>query len=1295
MIKKLLLSCLLLCSLHAAEIDWQPPQSITGTLTDFVTDGDLVSAHNGGNATVTIDPGGLNITFTPGLSLGRNPFDADPATRQDSRYDSLLAQASWNTSPQTLNLTGLTSGTDYLIQLWIADTRSCCMRRQKTYDSGPGTESVTLDSGLPSEFVIGTFTADGSTQALRFVGSGAAHPQFNAIQVRTTGPSINSFEISNPNLSSDTAILHPPNTSATLTWATNGTSSVTISGVGTFGPSGSTSVPIGSSSQTFTLTAGDQTAQVSAIVDLSPTSPLINEFLANTNSNSLSDEDGDNEDWIEILNPNPYAISLSGYHLSDDPLNNTLWTFPANTTLQPNSFLVIFASGKDRTNSASNLHTNFSLTSAGDQLTLFAPNGSTPLSAFTWNTPFPSGVSFGPHGTPPTNELFATPSPNASNTPPFYLEGRVIFSEPSRTFSSSLSLTLTPEVSGMEIRFTTDNSVPTATSTLYTSPLTLNNTSVIRARLVDPSNRNRQGEVSGRHYIALSSASIPANCQAGAPNLSSFTSNLPIIIIDSFNGGATRRGVFTTTSFTVMEPVNGTTSLTQLPTAASRAAYRVRGASSSNFPKQQYRLEIRNQEDQDKDLSLLGLPAEADWVLGAPYTDKSLIRNPFVFELGREIGLTAPRTQHFEIFVNEDGGPLNYQSDYRGVYFLSEVNEIGNDRIDIERLRPDQNSVPEITGGYLMKWEFGAAAPSQLLPGWSTLELDDPDPESEATDAQKNWISDHIRDIDTRVKSANFRDPVQGYEPVLNLPSYANLIAINELTRDQDAYMRSAYIHKDRNQALTMGPLWDYNLTMGNGCCRNNRDINGWQYIENNNVNEHQWEVRLFQDIDFEQRFIDRWQELRRNQLSDVNLHARMDDIAAPLIGGPSTRNFAKWDNLNTENVGFDTPTTATWEGQIDFMKTWTTDRMNWIDDNFVDPPTISPSGGAVSSGTPANITAPTGTVYYTTDGSDPRANNGAISPSAILYNGPINITSTTTFTARARLNSSNWSGLDVDTFIVGTPASSTNLVISEIHYHPADPTLAEINEGFTNQDNFEFIELLNISEDTISLASVTFSNGIDFAFPTSATLAPNERIVIVSNQDAFTTRYPSIPISQIAGEFQNLSNLRNGGEVITLNAADSSIIQTFDYDDSAPWPDTPDGSGPSLVLLRPYFNPDHNEPLNWRPSLSSNGTPTTTNAGVLFTGSTEAELLTHVTNDVPASVQQLPDGSFDYTVHLNQISENTEVTLEVSTDLRNWSPISAPATSITPTTFGFANHTFIIPSGTPKIFFRKSVISR
>ncbi|MDF1714147.1 MAG: lamin tail domain-containing protein, partial [Akkermansiaceae bacterium] len=100
-------------------------------------------------------------------------------------------------------------------------------------------------------------------------------------------------------------------------------------------------------------------------------SPIITEFLA-SNSTGLTDEDGDSSDWIEIYNPTSSAIDLTGWHLTDDATNLTKWTFPT-TTLLSGQHLLIFASGKNRAISGSELHTNFSLSANGEDLAITSP----------------------------------------------------------------------------------------------------------------------------------------------------------------------------------------------------------------------------------------------------------------------------------------------------------------------------------------------------------------------------------------------------------------------------------------------------------------------------------------------------------------------------------------------------------------------------------------------------------------------------------------------------------------------------------------------------------------------------------------------------------------------------------------------------------------------------------------------------------------------------------------------------------------------------------------------------------
>ncbi len=1119
------------------------------------------------------------------------------------------------------------------------------------------------------------------------VGSDNVHLTID-YDIVDTVPQIGFFTASDGTVTGST-IAASANTDVTLAWAVTGATTVSISpGPGAVGASGTAVVTFnGSPSTTYTLTAtnaqGSSVASVTVIDTATVVPPSVTEFLANPDASTSADEDGDREDWVEITNPNAFAIGLGGYYLTDDPLDLTRWQVPAGTDLDAGGILVLFASGKDRSLPASELHTDFKLDADGDHLALVAPDGTTVLSSFTWTAAagHPAGVSYGVDGSPPAEHFYLQPSPGAANSPPYFLAGKVLFSEPSKTFTSSFQVTLSSQVPGMQIRYTTDRSEPTSTSALYGGPLTISSSTMLRARLIDPADGSIQGDVSARNYLKLSAAAISPGAQAGAANLAGFTSNLPIIVVDNFGGSPASTGSLRTTTVTAFEPVGGVTSMTDAPAVSTRAGYRIRGASSAGFAKKQYRVELRNQEDEDKSEPLLGLPSDADWVLGAPYVDKALIRNTLTFELGRAIGLEAPRTRFVEVFVNENGGDLNYDTDYKGVYFLAEKIKISDDRVDVARLDPADSAEQEITGGYIARQEWGASSSAGRLPGTGHTELVDPDPQTQATATQKQWIANYLQAFDSALDGPNFKDPVLGYAPYIDLDSFVNLFVINELTRDQDAYMRSNYFHKDRGGPLVQGPLWDYNLTMGTGCCRNNTNAtptggdSGWQYIENNGVNEWRWEVRLDDDEDFWQAFIDRWQELRRDTLSDAGLHARID---AHVVGlpAPAVRNFAEWNILGNANPGFPSPVTATWEGQITFIKNWASQRMAWIDSQFTAPPTVTPAGGVVAGGTTVTVGGGAGTVYYMTDGSDPRLPGGAVRSGALTA-PTATINATTTVVARSLL-AGEWSGPVSRTYIVGTAASSANLAVSEIHYHPANPTPAEQAAGFLDDGDFEFVELQNISAGTIDLTGVRFGAGIDFAFADNTVLSPGGRILVVRNQAAFAMRYPGVSAADIAGEFGNNTQLANGGETITLLAHDGAGIRNFAYDDRSPWPEGPDGGGPSLVLMRRVPNPDHSLPANWRASAASGGNPAATDTQV-FTGVPTADddgdtlpaLVEHGIGSSDASASsgtgliQVARAPFDVggqigdyltvSFQRNLLAEDVELFVEVSVDLVSW----------------------------------------
>lgn len=252
------------------------------------------------------------------------------------------------------------------------------------------------------------------------------------------------------------------------------------------------------------------------------------------------------------------------------------------------------------------------------------------------------------------------------------------------------------------------------------------------------------------------------------------------------------------------------------------------------------------------------------------------------------------------------------------------------------------------------------------------------------------------------------------------------------------------------------------------------------------------------------------------------------------------------------------------------------------------EPPLMNQRGGLVSPGFKLTLSAPQGIIYYTTNGTDPRMPiTGLPSPAALAYGGPITVNDLLMVRTRV-LNGPEWSALNEATFVVGTPL----LLVSELQYHPADPTAAERALGFTDADQFEFIELFNPGLGTFDLNGVEFINGVYFSFTNSAirALAAGQYLLVVRNRAAFEARYGTgLPV---AGEYSGQFN--NAGERVTVVDGQGATLIDFTYGTTLPWPTTPDGSGVSLEVINPRGN--LNMAANWHPSAVAGGSPGTPN---------------------------------------------------------------------------------------------------
>jgi len=316
-------------------------------------------------------------------------------------------------------------------------------------------------------------------------------------------------------------------------------------------------------------------------------------------------------------------------------------------------------------------------------------------------------------------------------------------------------------------------------------------------------------------------------------------------------------------------------------------------------------------------------------------------------------------------------------------------------------------------------------------------------------------------------------------------------------------------------------------------------------------------------------------------------------------------------------------------------------------------------------------------------------------SGTALTYSGPVTLPGTGAVKARV-LRDGVWSPLLDASFIVGQPASAANLVIAEFSYNPV-ASAEELLAGFTNQQ-FEFLELLNISASPVELAGCRFDDGISFDFSLHSsvqTIPPGGRILLVSNADAFALRHPGVPF---AGVFQDGGNLANSGERLELIAADGSDIFDFAYDDAAPWPVSPDGEGFSLVLMNPAGTPDPAVAAHWRASIGQGGTPGGSDAdsfaswaarnsvpgdpgddpdgngltslaeyGLAVTPGAEATdgLISAKFEDV--SVSSTAETYLVLRCRRNAAADDVIVTPEMSTDLTAWAPLTD---SVPPETF-------------------------
>jgi len=926
----------------------------------------------------------------------------------------------------------------------------------------------------------------------------------------------------------------------------------------------------------------------------------ITEFMADNGETLYTrtrDSEGDpfigdatSPDWIEIHNPTDAVAVLDGFHLSDDLDDPTAWEFPTGTSIEPGGFLLVFASGEDVTEAAldenGSLHTDFKLRDDGEDVALTDADGAV-VFAYEDYPVQSKDDSYGIGGDG-QERYFPIPTPTGDNANDVPRAPQ--FSVASTTFTGSLELELIPGYPSDTIHYTLNEAVPSASSPVYGGPLTIADTTMVRA--VSIGTNGKSSQIFSESYIEL-----------GADVLDD-SSNLPMMIVETFGDGVYGKSSgFGDTFIAVFEPgADGRTRLTDPMTAGTRGGMHIRGSSSGGFAKKQYRVELWDESNVDRKIELLGMPDEADWIFYGPNRyDRVLISNPLMYDLSNQIGRYATRTKWVEMYINAGGGQVT-SGDYVGAYAIMEVIESGDDRVDIEPLSSGAGGVP-VHGGFAWKKDKSGRY----------VEPED------ANSAQRSYINGYINDTEAAAVSSNFADPDDGYAAYLDVDSFVDHNILNMLAMNVDALRISAYYYKTEEGKLEAGPIWDFDRALDSTDGRDNNP--SWWYGTGdstrffnddtyNATRSMRWWSRVFDDPNFVQKYIDRWFELRENEFSLTNIYATIDAHAADLQeAGP--RDYSRWSGSRYGNFA----------GEIQHLKDWLTTRINWIDSQWLARPTFSVSGPVVPQSMPVQLSSPVGDVYYTLDGSDPRAPGGGISGTAIRATGSVTIGAYTKITARVRrvghtpssghpgyvATGDDWSAPASAEYFVNPLAAPGDLIITEINYHPFDATAAElatqlpVDPDFEDND-FEFIELLNDSGQAVNLCGAGFVDGVKLEFG-SQVLESGEQVVVVEDLEGFTARY-GIDGSldgtgiTVAGVFKG--ELSNDGERLTLVGRDGSTLLDFTYNDAAGWPGRADGKGASLELVEPADVPlDPAErtlhlemPDSWRSSDEYGGSP-------------------------------------------------------------------------------------------------------
>jgi CotH kinase protein/Lamin Tail Domain len=853
----------------------------------------------------------------------------------------------------------------------------------------------------------------------------------------------------------------------------------------------------------------------------------ISECMA-VNDSVLQDEDLEYSDWIELYNASGSAVDLTGWHLTDSKSDLVKWTFPA-TNLPAGDFLIVFASGKDKT--ATNLHANFSLSSSGEYLALVHPDG-TNVEHELRGVPdqFPD-ISYGiqTHGTNPTL----------------------------RAGQAGYLISHTPGAANTRLP---------ATHPVYSDD------SVAQIEL----------EMSSSTWDWL---------HWGSPDTTTFRS-----INVRF-----RHGDIDITVTNVGIQCRGNTSLTEKPRNFNVAF-------NAFVPGQR----------------LLGLERLN---LNANVHEPSMARPKLVKDLHQAADLPVPYGNHVAVVIADSESSYSF------------FDAVRNNTQPVDDVLLKQRFDTSRGNLYKCLYKDGTPASLEYLGPTGTSYSAYPETYKLRYNGTGDDSYDDLADFISVITQTSDTDFPNAIMETFDVDAFLKRLALDVLTANWDSYWgngnnyhlffdpdsrRWSYIPYDFDNVI--GISWDYGNINWATC-----DIYNWpQLYANAPLVE-----RLMDVPEFNNRYSYYMKEMlddfyTNSTITPAVFHTRSILTNALPFDSGSITNMKEEDraNYSSENPywSYDNFFWSYKNAQWDWNDhTKYGSYRDWGVTNFTQ---VRRDSALSQLGTISNI-APVLSEFKMKP-SLPRTNDiievsieafddSAVTQVSFIYTFDSGPTQTvemalqtdgsyetnlpafgTNGTLQYLVSATDDSG-QTSTHPYGgsdyaasveIESDSLNLIFSEIHYHPVDPTPSEIGAGFLDADDFEYVELHNIGDSPMDLTGFSIRDGITSLLP-SVNLTNGEYAVVVADTNAFRSRHTNEDI-RILGTF--VGKLSNGGETIDLEDPQGGVVLSVKYSDSGSWPGRADGDGSSLEVENLLL--DITDSRNWRSSSEYGGTPGTAGTG-------------------------------------------------------------------------------------------------